>query len=65
MQHAARAARHTFATGQAVAVCHRNPLPDMAADVDIDRAVERTDAALHAARRVRYDVGFHQYLTAR
>jgi len=49
VQHAARAARKTFTAGNTVTVLYRLALPGMPAHVYGDRAMERTNTALHTA----------------
>jgi len=47
-----------------VAISHRLAQPGVPADVDINRAVERTDAALHAARWIGHNLTRYQCLAA-
>lgn len=48
-----------------MAVLHRLALPGVAAYVNPDRAVEGTDAALHAAGGIRHNLTSDQRLAAR
>ena len=52
-QDTARAMGNTLAAGQAVAVVYRDAQPDMPADIDLDRADEGANPALHATGRFR------------
>src|SRR5262249_33312078 len=61
---AAGAALDTFAAGQAMAVMDRLAAPGVGADIDANRTVVGTDAALDAAHRVGDDLGFGKRLVA-
>src|SRR5262249_58313052 len=63
-QHAARTALDAFAARQAVAAIDGPAAPCMSAHVDANRAIVRTDAALHAPARLRHDLPFRQDLPA-
>jgi hypothetical protein len=52
MKRPARTAQDAFAAGQAAAVLHRFPGPGVTADIDIDRAIKRTNAALNATHAI-------------
>ena len=52
LQDATRAAQNAFAAGQAMAIFDRYAQPGMPAHVDINRAIEGTNAALNAALRL-------------
>src|SRR5262249_31923870 len=64
-QDAARAMADTLAAGEAVAGVDGQALAGAGTDIDVDGAVVRTDAALHAARGVWNDLGFGEGLQAR
>jgi hypothetical protein len=53
VEHGARAAFHTFTAGQAVGIFNMYPQPGMPADVNTYRAIEITNATLHAAALIR------------
>jgi len=65
MQDPARAAHHTLPTGKTPAVFYRFAMPGIMTDVDIDGAIERTDAALHTTQRIRNNQTGRKNLTPR
>jgi hypothetical protein len=52
-QYASWTARYALAAGQTVAVFDGLAQPCMSSHIDLDWAVERADAALHASQRIR------------
>lgn len=59
-QHPARTTRHALAARQAVPVVNRQTAPCVGAHINVDGAVIRTDAALHAACGVGHDQSLRQ-----
>jgi phage terminase large subunit-like protein len=55
-QYTARTAYDTFTTGQAVAILNRHTKPGVAANVNINGAMIRANAALYAALTCRDDL---------
>jgi len=63
-QYTPRTAGNTFTTGQAMAVLDRLAFPGMPADININRAIIRTNATLHTALRFRDNLPAHKRFPA-
>lgn len=60
-QHAAWAASHTLAAGQAVTIANRLAAPGVMAYINADGTVVRANAALNASSCFGHDIAFRQH----